>query len=267
MFAPRSARCPFLFSFVALLALVANALPAAAQQMRIETEVFVDDQAEPANHTVTLFDSNTVYDFVEQPPQIAVFRPPTASHSGSFIMLDLETKQRTEVSTERIAGLMKKLTRWAGEQEDKLLKFSAQPEFEQSFDEESGLLMLDSPVWTYTVATIPAEDTKALARYREFTDWYTRLNTMLHSTPPPGARLKLNAALAEHGVVPVEIRRTIESEAATLRATHLFTWRLSREDRERIDEAQIHLANFEKVDNEQYLTRKAEQDVVRGQSR
>ena len=267
MFAYRSARCPFLLSFVALLALVANALPAAAQQMRIETEVFVDDQTEPVNHTVTLFDSNTVYDFVEQPPQITVFRPPTASHSGSFIMLDLETKQRTEVPTERIAGLMKKLTRWAGEQDDKLLKFSARPEFEESFDEESGLLMLESPVWSYTVATVPVESAKALSRYREFTDWYTRLNTMMHSTPPPGARLKLNAVLAAHGVVPVEIRRTVESEATTLRATHLFTWRLSREDRMRIDEAQSYLAKFKKVDNEEFLTRKADQDVVRGQSR
>ncbi len=66
--------------------------------------------------------------------------------------------------------------------------------------------------------------------------------------PPPGARLKLNAALAAHGVVPVEIRRKVESEATTLRATHLFTWRLSREDRMRIDEAQSHLANFKKAD-------------------
>ncbi len=267
MFAHRSARCQFLLSLVTLLALVATMLPAAAQQMRIETDVFVDHQTEPANHTVTLFDSDTVYDFVEQPPQITVFRPPTASHSGNFIILDLEAKQRTEVSTERITKLMEKLTRWADEQENKLLKFSAQPEFEESFDEESGLLMLDSPVWTYTVATVPADSAKALARYREFTDWYTRLNTMLHSTPPPGARLKLNAALAAHGVVPVEIHRTIESEATTLRATHLFTWRLSREDRMRIDEAQSYLANFKKVDNEQFLTRKAGQDVVRGQSR
>lgn len=260
-------RCLILLPLATLLAFVTTESPVVAQQMRIETHVFVDNQTEPASHTVTLFDSDTVYDFFEEPPQITVFRPPTASHSGSFIMLDLEAKQRTEVSTERISGLMKKLTRWAGEQEDKLLKFSADPEFEESFDEESGLLTLESTVWNYTVATVPAENAKALARYREFSDWYTRLNAMLHSTPPPGARLKLNAALAKHGVVPVEIRRAVESETTALRATHMFTWRLSREDRDRIDEAQSHLASFNKVGNEEFLTRKAGRDVVRGQSR
>jgi hypothetical protein len=267
MFAHRSVRSLSLLSLVALLALVTTASPVVAQQMRIETDVFIDNQAEPASHTVTLFDSGTVYDFFEEPPQITVFRPPTASHEGSFIMLDLEAKQRTEVSTKRIAGLMKKLTRWAGDQEDELLKFSAQPEFEESFDEETGLLTLDSPVWNYTVATVPADNAEALARYREFSDWYIRLNTMLHSTPPPGARLKLNAAMAEHGVVPVEIRRSVESESTSLRATHMFTWRLSREDRGRIEDAQRHLAKFNKVDNEEYLTRMAGRDVVRGQSR
>ncbi len=268
MFAHRSVSRLSLLSLVALLALVTTVSPVAAQQMqmRIETDVFVDNQTEPASHTVTLFDSDTVYDFFEEPPQITVFRPPTASHAGSFIMLDMVAKQRTEVSTERIAGLMKKLNRWAGDQEDELLKFSAQPEFEESFDEETGQLTLDSPVWNYTVATVPAENAKALARYREFSDWYVRLNTMLHSTPPPGARLKLNDALAEHGVVPVEIRRSVESETTSLRATHMFTWRLSREDRERIDDAQSYLASFNKVGNEEFLTRKEGRDVVRGQS-
>jgi hypothetical protein len=256
-----------LLSPLLLLALLAAASPALAQQMRIETQIFVDNQDEPVSQTVTLFDSDTIYDIFQEPPQITVFRPPTVSHAGSFIMLDLKSKQRTEVSTKRIAGLMKKLSRWAGEQDDKLLKFSAEPEFEETFDEESGLLTLKSPVWNYTVATVPADSAKAMARYREFSDWYTRLNSMLHSTGPPGARLQLNAALAEHSVVPVEIRRTVKSEAKSLRATHMFTWRLSREDRAQIDEAQGYLASFDKVGNEEYLTRKAEQDVVRGQSR
>jgi len=265
MFAQRSARCLFLVSTFAWLLALSDSI--CAQQLRIETHVFVDDETEPASHNVTLFDSTTVYDFADEPAQITVFRAPTASHPGSFILLNPETKSRTEVSTERIAGLMKKLTRWAGEQEDELLKFSAEPKFEQSFDEESGVLTLESPVWNYTVATVPAEDAEALARFREFTDWYTRLSTMVQSSLPPGARLELNAALADHNVVPVEIRRTVKSESTALRSTHLFTWRLSREDRQRIEETQGYLASFKKVGNEEFLARKAGEDVVRGQSR
>jgi hypothetical protein len=267
MFAHRPLSCLFLLSAVAWLHVAVMNATASAQQLRIETHVFVDDETEPASHNITLFDSTTVYDFGESPELIAVFRAPTASHPGGFILLDMESRSRTDVSTERIGGLMKKLNRWAAEQEDELLKFSAEPDFEQTFDAESGVLTLQSPVWNYTVATVPAEDDQALARYREFTDWYTRLSTMLQSSLPPGARLKLNAALAEHSVVPVEIRRTVKSESTALRSTHLFTWRLSREDRDRIDQAQSYLASFKKVGNEEFLARKSGEDVVRGQSK
>ena len=106
-----------------------------AEGLRIETEVYVGDEDKPQSHTVTLFDAGTVYDFVDQPPQIAVFRPPSSSRPGQFILLDLQSKRRTEVSTKRISSLMKKLTNWASEQEDPLLKFSSDPTFKESFDD------------------------------------------------------------------------------------------------------------------------------------
>ncbi|NOY41904.1 MAG: hypothetical protein GXP26_08720 [Planctomycetes bacterium] len=252
---------------LALLVAFSLAPIAVAGELRIETDVYLGDETESLNHTVTLFDSGTVYDFVEKPAQIAVFRPPTSTREGQFILLDLESKRRTEVSTKRIAGLMKKLTQWASDHEDPLLKFSANPEFKTTFNKESGELNLTSETWIYRVATVEAEDRQTLARYREFTDWYTRLNTMMNGAPPPGPRLKLNAALEEHGVVPVEIHRTVSSQSTEVRATHLFSWRLSREDRARLEEARRHLANFKKVDNEAFLAVRAGKDLVRGQSR
>lgn len=245
-----------------------HSAPSHAQELRIETEVFGEEKEEkPLSHTVTLFDKNTVYDFVDEPEQIAIFRAPKPGSGGQFILLDVGSARRTEVSTDRIAGLMDKLSKWAAEQQDPLLKFSATPKFKESFDRETGMLTLTSDLWDYTVATVPSEDAQTLARYREFTDWYTRLNTMMHSTPPPGPRLELNSSLEKHGVVPVEIRRTLKSNDSTLRATHLFTWRLSREDRVRLDEARKYLASFKKVGNEEFIAAKAEHaDVVRGQS-
>ncbi|QEG34220.1 hypothetical protein [Bythopirellula goksoeyrii] len=237
-----------------------------SQELRIETEIFADDQEEPLSKTVTLFDSNTVYDFTENPPAIAVFRPPTASHDGQFILLDLQSERRTEVSTERITGLIDKLVRWASDQKDPLLNFCADPQFEETFDKSTGMLSLTSELWNYRVATVPADDPTTLKRYREFTDWYTRLNTMMNSTPPPGPRLELNKALEKHGVVPVEIQRTVDSSSSTLRAVHLITWRLSRADRARLEEARHHLATFEKVDNAEFIAQQYETNLVRGQS-
>jgi hypothetical protein len=240
---------------------------AQTQDFRIETHVFVGDEPEPVSHTVTLFAAGVVYDFVDDPAQTAVFRHPTAARPGQFILLDPDGQRRTEISTERIKRLMKKLSRWADQQENELLKFSAKPEFEETFDESTGQLTLSSPVWTYHVATVPAEQATALARFREFSDWYARLNTMMHGTPPPMPRLKLNEALARHGAVPVEIRRTVSEDSTELRATHLFSWRLSREDQTRLDEVRRHLANFDKVENKSFLAQRTHAAVIRGQSK
>ncbi|NOY30724.1 MAG: hypothetical protein GXP28_11315 [Planctomycetes bacterium] len=261
----------FVAAFALLSVFAANPL-AYGEGLRIETDVYVGDEIESVSHNITLFDTGAVYDFSEQAisgetTQITVFRPPTSSRPGQFILLDLKTKQRTEVSTKRISGLMKKLVRWASEQDDPLLKFAAEPTFEQQFDEASGMLSLESENWQYQVATVPAENATMLARYREFTDWYTRLNTMMHGNPPPGPRLELNAALQTHSVVPVEIHRKVDSQSTKVRATHLFTWRLSREDRARLDQARRYLTSFEKVDNEAFLASRAEEEVVRGQSK
>jgi hypothetical protein len=244
-----------------------HSLEAQSQDFRIETNVFVGDESEPISHTVTLFSAGVVYDFVDDPAQTAVFRHPSAGRPGQFILLDPEGQRRTEISTERIERLMKKLSRWAEKQENELLKFSAKPEFEESFDKETGQLTLSSPVWTYHVATVPADEATAMARFREFSDWYARLNTMMHGTPPPMPRLKLNEALTRHGVVPVEIRRTVSEESSELRATHLFSWRLSREDQTRLDEVRRHLTNFDKVENKSFLANQSHRSVVRGQSK
>ena len=52
-----------------------------------------------------------------------------------------------------------------------------------------------------------------------------------------------------------------------MRAVHLFSWRLSRDDRARLDEAQKQLASYEKVDNKAFIAARAKQDAVRGQSK
>jgi hypothetical protein len=255
--------CLFLLS---LFLMGAYAPQARSQELRIETDVYEGDEQESKSHNVTLFESGTVYDFVEKPARITVFRPPTQSRPGQFILLDTETQRRTEVSTDRIEGLMDKLSIWAAKHKDPMLQFSAKPEFEETYDEQSGVLTLKHPMWDYAVATIPAENIERLASYREFADWYSRLSTMLDGTLPPGPRLKLNAALEKHEVMPVEIRRTIKSASTQLRATHLISWRLSREDHARLEAAREQLTRFEKVKNKDFLAERVERNVVRGQS-
>jgi hypothetical protein len=224
-----------------------------ANGFRIETKIYVGDAEQPASETTTLFLDGVVYDFLESTGQIAVFKKPSASKPGRFILLDSEHRTRTEFTTEQVAGAMTKLRSWAARQSDPFLEFAANPTFDESFDPKSGQLVLASDLENYTVATSAAERYESLAEYREFLDWYTQLNTLLSAGPPPEPRLRLNAALAKHRVVPTKVELTRSGESEPLRAEHLFTWRLSREDVQRIDDVRASLAAYRSVPNEAYL--------------
>lgn len=249
-----------LFSpFFVLAALVAAfGGSARGQEFRLETDVYVGDAEEPASHTVTLFEESAVYEFTDNPAQTIIYREPAEGRPAQFILLDHATRRRTDVEAPRVSKLMDKLAGWAKEQKDPILKFSADPQFEETFDADSGDLTLASKEWTYRVATVAADDAAALKRYRAFVDRYAELTAMLENTPPPRPRLALNAALEKHAVAPVEIRRTLGGdEKNEVRATHLFTWRLSREDRARLDEVRQNVASFEKVENKAFLAARA----------
>ena len=75
-----------------------------------------------------------------------------------------------------------------------------------------------------------------MAEYREFLDWYTQLNTLLSAGKlPPDPRLKLNDAVARRKVVPIKVELNA-GRRRSLRAEHDFTWRLSQDDLQRIDD-------------------------------
>jgi hypothetical protein len=194
-----------------------------------------------------------VYDFLNDPEQIAVFRKPGGGKAGRFILLDPERRVRTELSTDQLAGAMNKLRNWAARQRDPFLKFAANPQFEETFDRDTGQLLLASHQESYTIKTAPADAPDALAEYREFLDWYTRLNTLLAAGPPPEPRLQVNAALARYQIVPVSVELKRAGEKEPLRAEHEFTWLLSKRDLARIDDACASLAAYRPVGNEEFL--------------
>jgi hypothetical protein len=235
------------------LGVLVTAGPATAEGFRIETKIFVDNEDEPASTATTLFLEGVVYDFLGEPEQIAVFRKPGGGKPGRFILLDTDRRVRTEFSTDQLAGAMNKLRTWAARQHDPMLRFAANPQFEESFDRETGQLVLASHEESYSIETTTADQPQALAEYREFLDWYTRLNALLSAGPPPEPRLQVNAALARYQIVPVKVELTRAGENQRLRAEHEFTWRLSKEDQERIDDACASLAAYRPVENEEFL--------------
>ena len=234
---------------IAALAFVASAR---AEEFRIETRVFSGDATEPASESVTLFQEDVVYDFLEDSPQVAIFRRPQGDTPGRFVLLDRDREIRTEITTDRISGVMKKLREWASNQDDTYLKFAADPRFDESFNESTGELVLESPLQTYRLTTTPIEKSSAQTQLQDFLNWYTQLNALVHGGPPPFPRLAVNAALARHAAVPLEVQLMNAGDKPTLRSEHLITWRISKQDRQRIDQAINDVAKYKEVTNEEF---------------
>jgi hypothetical protein len=238
--------------FIVAIGLAIDANSLCAEGFRIETTIYVGDEEEPVSQTTTLFLEGAVYDFLEQPAQIAVFRHPTGGKPGRFILLAPNERIQTEITTDQLAGAMSKLRTWAARQNDPFLKFAADPQFKESFEPDNGTLVLASHLENYTVVTTQPEHAERLAEYREFLDWYTQLNTLVTAGPPPEPRLRLNEALARHDVLPVKVELQRAGEKELLRAEHKFTWRLSRADQDRIEDVRSSLASYRAVDNSEF---------------
>ena len=239
---------PVVFSVVASTFLAA----AHAEEFRIETRVFSGNADLPASESVTLFQEDVVYDFLEGSPQVAIFRRPQGDTPGRFVLLDRDRQIRTEITTDRISPLMKKLRDWGSKQNDPYLKFAANPAFDESFNETTGELVLESPLQSYRLTTTPIEKSSAQTQLQDFLNWTTQLNALIHGGPPPFPRLAVNAALARHAVVPLEVQLTTSGDSQELRSVHLLTWRLSKQDRQRIDAAVNDMANFKQVSNKEF---------------
>ncbi|HEX4414247.1 MAG TPA: hypothetical protein VH107_11505, partial [Lacipirellulaceae bacterium] len=129
-----------------LVVMVSSGSVFSAEAFRIETKVFVGDakdkKQDVVSKTTTLFKDGIVYDFLESPEQTAVFRKPVGDKPGRFILLNDKDRLQTEITTDKLTGAMKDLRKWASTQNDAFLKFCANPRFDETFDRDTGKLVL-----------------------------------------------------------------------------------------------------------------------------
>jgi|tagenome__1003787_1003787.scaffolds.fasta_scaffold20885707_3 hypothetical protein len=238
-----------------VVSFVAGLASAASDGFRIATKVYKGEEKQkqqPVSEATTLFQDGIVYDFLKNPEQIAVFRKPTADKPAQFILLNDEHSIQTKISIEKIAATMEKLRTAASHRHDPYLKFAANPQFDETFDDITGKLTLASHIETYSVETKPAEHPDEMREYRVFLDSYTQLNTLLSGSGiPPEPRMRLNSVLARHKVVPLKVELTRKGEDR-LRAEHEFTWRLSQDDHKRIDDVHASLTAYRDVPNQEF---------------
>ncbi len=222
-----------------------------AQEFRIETDVFVDDEKEPVVETLTIFANGVVYDFLLTDVQeITLFD----RARNRLVLMDTKRKVKTELTMDSIVGFIAQMrAQLTDDQREFLLSGTA----EAVTDEDDWLKLANDRV-TYRAECIKPKEEAAVMEYQEFADWYARLNAM-RGNLPPFLRVHLNAEIAKRGLIPKTIERTISDKNVlndtkrVVRSQHLANWRLSNTDRKWIDQAGANMATFPTVTFREYI--------------
>jgi hypothetical protein len=176
---------------------------------------------------------------------------------GRFLLLDPTRKVKTEVKTEELQRFCDELQERAAKEGNAYVKFLANPQFEVSIDEKTAELVLKSQHMTYRISTLKAESDEAAQQYREFSDWYARLNAMTNHTPP-FARLAVNEELHRRGLVATQVQLNIPQQillaghGVSLRSEHQIKWKLLKLDLDLVTETETQLDSFKPVSLEKF---------------
>jgi len=229
-------------------------LAARADDFRIQSKVFGENPL-PLAENLTLFRAGVVYDYLEEPPTVTVFDPAR----GRFLLLDPTLRRQAEVTTHEVEQFVSLLKGRCAKDREEFLRFMANPQFEIKEDQTAGELVLASQWLSYRVSSTLARSPTELEEYRQFADWYAKLNTLTNpGNIPPFARLVLNATLFQRGEIPERVRleltgpKPFGQQQVTFRSEHLITRRLLEADVQRINETGKHLSTFNRVDIKEF---------------
>jgi hypothetical protein len=246
------------FPVVLLLgALLVMACPVArvvGEDFRVDNAVYVADQKEPVTQSTTIFLGGTVYDCMKSPAETVIFD----KAADRFVLLNLPQRTRTELSTSQLASFVDQLQVRAAKSKDPLVKFLAEPKFEERMDEASGELTVASPLVSYRLTLVAESNQAMVEQYHEFCDYYARLNALLvPGSRPPFGRLVVNAAVAQRQATASKVLLTVgagkgSQQRTTIRSEHRIVRPLEPADLERVARVRESQASFKLVAFEQY---------------
>ena len=227
---------------------------ALGDDFRVDNAVTIGDAKEPSSQSATLFHNGIVYDFMKSPAETVVFD----KAAGRFVLLNHSSRTRAELTTGQISAFLNQLQPDAAKQRDPLVRFLADPKFDERFDATSGELTFSSPLVTYRAVLGSEESPAAVEQYREFSDWYARLNAMLApGSRPPFGRLVFNSSIARHKAIATQVVLTLASDKpgekpSVIRSTHQITHALTPTDLDRIARVAELMKSFNLESFERY---------------
>jgi hypothetical protein len=234
---------------------LANVQTAAGDDFRVENKIFRGKHRTPTSESTTIFQGGVVYDYLKEPPEVIVLD----KAADRFVLLDTVRRVRAELATKDVADFADQLHQLAANQDDPFKKFLAAPKFTTRFDKAANQLILSSPWMTYRLLLDSPAPPEIAAQYRQFCDWYARLNTVLNpGSKPPFARLLVNAALAEREATAREVhltmtlRKTFPPKRVTVRSEHQLIPQVAGADLDRVAQTRQFMDIFKLVSFEQY---------------
>ena len=195
--------------------------------------------------------------------------------ASRFILLDLTRNVRAELTTADVSSFCDRMQQQAAKSPDPVVKFLAEPKFLERYDEAAHQVTLNSPWVNYRLLLAPEANKGTVEQYREFCDWYARLNALLvPEARLPFGRLAANAVLAERQAMPSKVFLAISSQKGlsakhtrTIRSEHRLVQPLTPSDLERVAQLRTAAKEVKLVTFDQYRkadkTEKAEKAEAR----
>lgn len=242
-------------SLIGCAAVLADARTSAGEDFRVDNKVFFGSHKTADSQSTTIFHDGMVYDYLERPAEVIVF-----DKAGKrFVMLDTDRRIRAELSTHAVESFVEQLQQSAARHPDPFIQFHSAPKFEEKFDASASELTLSSPWIIYRLVLKQVDSREIAAQYREFCDWYARLNTILNpGSKPPDARLVVNESLGRHQAIAREVYLTMTlkkgfpPKRVKIRSEHQLIRQVTKADLDRVTQTRQFMDIFKPVSFEQY---------------
>ena len=231
--------------------------------MRVESEVFTDDDEEPVARSLTLFRDGIAWDFLDKPAGTAdapAGKPEIVLHDPArerVVLIDPGRNIKTQIETIRLERLSVSLSAWARKSDDRLVQWAGGPDFGAGMEEdEDQNISLQGPRVRYAVEYTKAPSAEAANAYRRFADTALLVKALLHPGGlPPFPRLAINRRVSAAEGIPTQVTLELASPAAAfggrprlMRTIHKLHPRLLTEDVKRIEDAETRVAMATAVD-------------------
>ena len=229
----------------------------AAQEFRIESQVYDDSSQLPVSQNVTLFSQGLVFDFrmsddvQPEPLEIVIFD----SRQRRLVLIDPAREIRMELADLSLLRILDGVRRETVQ--DKRTSFLVENDFEESPDWSTGWVTLTSPEIVYRFKGEQPKDVSILPMYFAFLENFTRLVATDPTKIPPFPRMKLNQSLKRLGWIPSEVQITVNQnslfrEGFSAKSKHTLMTQLSSKDRQKITMAKQHWQTFKSVKLNEY---------------